>query len=129
MELDPELVRRYTHGPYRVKLTAMIQRLRGLLAQETYQANGNRAKHPEPVVDYNKDRYVADLELMARSLRESRLAPTAVGGQLGDLLVQARTFGFHMATLDVRQHSDIHEQAVDELHRLAGVTEHYDELP
>ncbi|MCH7521311.1 MAG: phosphoenolpyruvate carboxylase [Candidatus Marinimicrobia bacterium] len=129
MELDPELVRRYTHEPYRVKLTAMIERLRLLLAQETYQANGNRAKHPEPGVDYNKDRYVADLELMARSLRESRLAPTAVGGQLGDLLVQARTFGFHMATLDVRQHSDIHEQAVDELLRLAGVTEHYDELP
>lgn len=31
------------------------------------------------------------------------------------LLVQIRTFGFHLATLDVRQHSRVHEQAISEI--------------
>ncbi|MGH7481612.1 MAG: phosphoenolpyruvate carboxylase, partial [Longimicrobiales bacterium] len=39
--------------------------------------------------------------------------------------VLARTFGFHLAALDVRQHSAVHERAVAELLRRAGVVDDY----
>ncbi|WP_272481613.1 phosphoenolpyruvate carboxylase [Rhodothermus marinus] len=49
--------------------------------------------------------------------------------QLTRLLVLAQTFGFHLVTLDVRQHSSVHEAAVAELLRLAGVENDYRALP
>jgi phosphoenolpyruvate carboxylase len=36
--------------------------------------------------------------------------------------VQVRTFGFHLATLDVRQHSNEHSKALDEVLQASGVT-------
>ncbi|KAA0220308.1 phosphoenolpyruvate carboxylase, partial [candidate division KSB1 bacterium] len=63
-----------------------------------------------------------DLTLIQDSLRAVRL-----GGndRLEDLLARVKTFGFHLAALDIRQHSNIHEQAVAELLQIAGVTEQY----
>jgi phosphoenolpyruvate carboxylase len=39
-----------------------------------------------------------------------------------------RTFGFHLATVDVRQNSDVHEAVVAELLRCAGVAADYETL-
>jgi len=66
----------------------------------------------------------ADLALMADSLRAegaSRLAD----GQLRDVLRRAEVFGFHLARLDLRQHSQVHERVVAEILRAAGVVEDY----
>src|SRR5690606_4758310 len=41
------------------------------------------------------------------------------------LRVQADAFGFHLAALDLRQHSRVHEAAVADLLRLAGVEAAY----
>lgn len=65
--------------------------------------------------------FINDLELVQRCLRADRLHALADEGRLADLVIQARTFGFHLAELDVRQHSRQHELAVAELLRLAGV--------
>jgi phosphoenolpyruvate carboxylase len=66
----------------------------------------------------------ADLTLMADSLRAegaSRLAD----GQLKDVLRRAEVFGFHLARLDLRQHSQVHEGVVAEILRAAGVVDDY----
>jgi phosphoenolpyruvate carboxylase len=66
----------------------------------------------------------ADLTLMADSLRAegaSRLAD----GQLRDVQRRAEVFGFHLARLDLRQHSQVHEGVVAEILRAAGVVEDY----
>jgi len=77
---------------------------------------------------YSTAALLADLELLRRALR-------AIGGPwlrgyapLDDAIVRCRVFGLHLATLDVRQHSAVHEKAVDELLRLAGVTDRYGAL-
>jgi len=49
-----------------------------------------------------------------------------------DLVAQARAFGFHLATLDIRQHSDEHGRALGEMLRAAGLLEagvQYNDLP
>ncbi len=58
--------------------------------------------------------FVADLELMRASLLGNsgeRLAAAL----LDPLLLQARTFGLHLHTLDIRQHARLHAAALDEV--------------
>ncbi len=66
----------------------------------------------------------ADLDAIAASLEASVAAPLA-SGRLERLRRAVRTFGFHLATLDVRQNSDVHEATVGELLRVAGVHDAY----
>lgn len=58
--------------------------------------------------------YRADLDVLDRSLRAAGFAAVA-DQDLRDALRRADVFGFHLATLDIRQHSDVHARAVDEL--------------
>ncbi|HEX8486523.1 phosphoenolpyruvate carboxylase [Sphingomonas sp.] len=51
--------------------------------------------------------------------------PLAGSGALGRLIRACETFGFHLATLDLRQNSAVHERVVAELLKVAGVAEDY----
>jgi len=55
------------------------------------------------------------------SLREHHGGLIANDGELTELIDQVRAFGFHLATLDIRQHSDAHALAVAEMLTAAGV--------
>ncbi|WP_082233915.1 phosphoenolpyruvate carboxylase [Halobacillus massiliensis] len=48
---------------------------------------------------------------------------------LQKLVRQVKLFGFHLATLDIRNHSGEHESAIDELLKNVGITEDYSQLP
>ena len=103
--LDEDSIRHLDREPFRVKLTHMQARL--------------------GTPDYDCARYIKDLTLIQAALRFAGLQETAERGGVADALVAARTFGFHLAALDIRQHSRVHEAAVAELFQLAGVTEDY----
>lgn len=103
--LPEESIRHLQREPFRIKLTHMQARL--------------------GTPDYDCERYLADLELLQSALRFAGLVETAERGGVADALVAARTFGFHLAALDIRQHSRVHEAAVAELFQLAGVSEDY----
>ena len=64
----------------------------------------------------------ADLRALARALSRG---PLATGGALGRLIRAIDVFGFHLATLDLRQNSDVHERVVAELLKVAGVESDY----
>ncbi|BEP12530.1 phosphoenolpyruvate carboxylase [Acidothermaceae bacterium B102] len=57
------------------------------------------------------DEFVADLRLLQDSLAAAGAGRIAYGG-VQDLLWQAETFGFHLAELEVRQHSGLHTAAL-----------------
>jgi phosphoenolpyruvate carboxylase len=62
----------------------------------------------------------ADLEIIAHSLANH--GSTALAERrLRPLMRAVEVFGFHLASLDLRQNSAVHEQVVAELLRLAGV--------
>ncbi|QOY96035.1 phosphoenolpyruvate carboxylase [Massilia sp. UMI-21] len=63
--------------------------------------------------------FAADLEVIAASLRANHGA-TLVAPRLASLMRAARIFGFHLASLDMRQSSDVHERVLAELFARAG---------
>jgi phosphoenolpyruvate carboxylase len=62
--------------------------------------------------------FLADLRLVQESLAAAGAGRQAFG-ELQHLIWQAETFGFHLAGLEVRQHSQVHREALREL-RAAG---------
>ncbi len=62
---------------------------------------------------------------MARSLSAAGEGTLATGGALGRLIRAVEIFGFHLATLDLRQNSAVHERVVAELLKAAGVEGDY----
>ncbi len=114
---------RFPEEPYRRKLYIMrerlarnIQRVEGLLAGETKRL-------PKPGYD-SEVQFTRDLELIRASLI-SHGDSDAANGELLDLLRLARTFGFFLASLDIRQESAVHSAAVTEVLRAAGVEADY----
>lgn len=69
-----------------------------------------------------------DLLLIRKSLHRAGLREVAEEGFLSDAIVRARVFGLHLATLDIRQHSRVHEHAITELLRISGVCDDFTEL-
>jgi phosphoenolpyruvate carboxylase len=67
----------------------------------------------------------ADLAAIAHSLAAGGDGILAGPGALGRLIRSAEVFGFHLATIDMRQNSAVHERVVAELLRTAGVTDDY----
>lgn len=69
-----------------------------------------------------------DLTILAHGLRANGKGVFATSGALGRLIRTVELFGFHLATLDMRQNSRIHERVVGELLAVAGVEANYLEL-
>ncbi len=67
--------------------------------------------------------FAADLDVIAASLVENGDADLGEG-RLLNLREAVSAFGFHLATMDVRQNSDVHERAVAELLNIAGVADY-----
>src|SRR5690242_6558711 len=65
------------------------------------------------------EEFVADLRLVRDSLDEN------CGGRIAEelldpLVITVETFGFHLHTLDVRQHARLHTEAIEELNAATG---------
>ncbi|SFB91238.1 phosphoenolpyruvate carboxylase [Massilia yuzhufengensis] len=78
--------------------------------------------HAPPYQDAGE--FAADLDVLADSLRANHGA-VLVEPRLAGLTRAARIFGFHLASLDMRQSSDVHERVLAELFARAGGTPDY----
>lgn len=123
--LSTRFKRRYKNEPYRRKITHMMHRLQMLLND----VNSDDQQVLQSADDYRAGDFLADLNLIHQSLKESGLHDIAEYGPFNDLRIRARTFGFHLAALDIRQHSGLHEKAVADLLAIAQVHEKYASLP
>lgn len=117
-------LRRFKAEPYALKLVYMQARLRATLAHlealSDFRTRGTALAPHSPGYE-NAQQFLDDVRLIQRSLRENHAASLAGGGALAHLEVQAMTFGFHLATLDIRQHSDEHALALEAMFAAAGV--------
>jgi len=66
------------------------------------------------------DEFVADLKLIADSLTKNK-GEILTHGRLKNLIRNAETFGFHLATLDIRQHRNVHTAALAEICSQHGI--------
>jgi phosphoenolpyruvate carboxylase len=67
----------------------------------------------------------ADLATLGRGLAAEGNGALGTSGSLARLVRAVELFGFHLATLDMRQNSAVHERVVAELLRVAGVERDY----
>jgi phosphoenolpyruvate carboxylase len=109
--------------PYRQALTGIYARLAAAYQVLTGEAP---AKPPatagEPYL--TADELRADLQALLASL-VARHGETFAEGPLPELIRAVDLFGFHLATLDMRQNSAVHERVAAELLEAAGVCEDY----
>ncbi|WP_375427325.1 phosphoenolpyruvate carboxylase [uncultured Sphingomonas sp.] len=113
--------------PYRRALSGIHTRL----AATHLHLTGKPAPRPgalkgEPYPDPAAFR--ADLVTLAHGLADTGETLSS-GGALGRLIRSVELFGFHLATLDLRQNSAVHERVVAELLSVAGVEPDYLGLP
>ncbi len=114
--------------PYRRAVTGIYARLAATYEKITGHAPPRPASvTAEPYASTEALR--ADLVAIAHSLALSTKGSLATGGALGRLIRAVETFGFHLATLDLRQNADVHERVVAELLKVSGVADDYKSLP
>jgi phosphoenolpyruvate carboxylase len=121
--LTPDPSERQADEPYRRMLVATYARLAATLERLVGQGPMRPAKTKLPAYG-EVEEFVADLELVRASL-EANGGGEIARGRLRALLYAVRTFGFHLAPIDLRQNSDVHERVVAELLRVAGVEGDY----
>jgi phosphoenolpyruvate carboxylase len=112
--------------PYRRAMNGMYARL----AATARAAIGSV---PGPTPGANRPPYrdaselADDLTIVERSLRDHGAAPLAAA-RVAPARRSVEAFGFHLAGIDLRQSSDVHEEAVAELLDRAGETSGYRDL-
>ena len=126
LEDAARVAERYPMQPYRQKMACVYRKL-----EATIEGNERpwRAEHlPLPHTYERAEDFIADLRLIQDSLRSHRAARLA-DGRLGSLVRQAEIFGFHLATLDIRQHAGRHTSALAEVFARYGLAAGYASLP
>ncbi len=111
---------RFAGEPYRQKLSFMHR----FLGDEAAVLRAADAEPGGGGYPGGAERYVSDLGLIEATLEQAQ------GGRAASAFVRppyyrARAFRFHLAPLDLREHSSVHERAVADLLRYAGVVPDY----
>jgi phosphoenolpyruvate carboxylase len=122
-EKSPDTNAHRMDEPYRRALTGMYARLAATLKSLT---GGDAARHAvEPQNPYaDASSFLADLKIIQTSLK-SHHAQALAAQRLDPLIRAVEVFGFHLATVDLRQSSDQHEKVVDELLHTARIEKDY----
>ncbi|MDZ7705968.1 MAG: phosphoenolpyruvate carboxylase [Trueperaceae bacterium] len=115
---------RFFEEPYRQKLLQVNRILRAELNQLTGEDNESSAT----IYDERAQGYIRDLLLIEDALRQGQ-DQRAADAFIRPSLYRASAFRFHLASLDLREHSGVHEAAVADLLRYAGVCDDYAQRP
>ncbi len=100
-DLDRQLRRRYPDEPYRQRFSFVAERLRRTRAHLTGRAAPLTGRYAGP----------DELDWELVEIQDALVAdglPRVAWGAVADLRWQLATFGFHLAALEVRQHSLVH---------------------
>lgn len=125
-ESSPDTSEHRKDEPYRRALTGVYARLAATLKELT---GGDAARHavaPQNAYLKSED-FLADLRTIEASLKAHH-GEALIAQRLHPLIRAVEVFGFHLATVDLRQSSDKHEEVVAELLAAARIEPHYGKL-
>lgn len=112
--------------PYRRALTGMYSRLAATLKVLTGTDAARHAVAPQNPYA-NAQEFLSDLKTIEASL-VSQGAKALSDRRLRGLIRTVEVFGFHLATVDLRQSSDMHEAVLAELLQVSSVEKDYSSL-
>ena len=115
-----DVERRFGGQSYRQALGIIGERLDRTRTRLVGGSGSRRGAYGSP------DELLADLRRMQDAMRRHG-ADRIAAGELQDLVWQVETFGFHLASLEVRQHADVHAAALRHLRAGARPEELVDE--
>ena len=113
--------------PYRRALIGMYARLAATLEAFTGTEALRHAVAPQNAYT-SPDQFLHDLRIIGASLAAHH-ANALAAPRLQPLIRAVQVFGFHLATVDLRQSSDKHEAVVAELLKVARIEPDYSALP
>jgi phosphoenolpyruvate carboxylase len=111
-ELSPDKSPHRSGEPYRLAVSGIFARLTATAAR--LEVETTRAAVGEAAPYANAGEFKADLDILYRSLITNNSRVIA-RGRLRHLRRAVDCFGFHLASLDIRQNSAVHERTVAEL--------------
>ncbi len=112
--------------PYRRALIGVYARLAATSQKLGHAIAQRRPVGPaQPYTDSVE--FIHDLDIIINSLNQHKSGWLARGA-IRHLRRAAEVFGFHLASLDMRQHSNIHEHVVSELFKSGGHQNNYSGL-
>ncbi|HEU4672396.1 MAG TPA: phosphoenolpyruvate carboxylase [Candidatus Limnocylindrales bacterium] len=111
-DVERSVRRRFPDEPYRRRLAAIAERLRRTRA--VLVDGADRGAHATRGAYADPDALGAELAELAGAFRAVGLGRVA-DGELRDFRRQVDAFGFHLASLEVRQHADVHRAALGAL--------------
>lgn len=112
--------------PYRRALIGIYARLAATLHDLTGTEALRHAVPPQNAYLSSND-FLADLQIIEASLNDHH-AQALAAPRLRPLMRAVQVFGFHLATVDLRQSSDQHEAVLAELMRVAKIEPDYSAL-
>ncbi|MFC5521433.1 phosphoenolpyruvate carboxylase [Polaromonas jejuensis] len=125
-ESSPDTSEHRKDEPYRRALTGVYARLAATLKELTGGEAARHAVAPQNAYARAED-FLADLRTIEASLKAHH-GEALIAERLHPLIRAVEVFGFHLATVDLRQSSDKHEEVVAELLAVARIEPHYSEL-
>ena len=117
INIDKNIIQRYQYEPLRLKVLCIKQKL----------INYNDSIFSKKML-YNLEKFQNDLNIISEFLLKISDGDHLLNGILKDILVRSKTFGLNFVSLDIRQHSEIHEYAIDEIIKHAKPDLKYGEL-
>ena len=107
-ELDRQLRRRFPNEPYR--------RLFGFIAERLRRTRAHLTAAPSPQTGrYDAADHLCDELAEIQTALDGDGLGRIAWGEVQDFRWQVETFGFHLAALEVRQHSTVHRAALEAL--------------
>lgn len=106
---DQDVIHRFRLEPYRQKFILVFRKLRA-----TRNVNVDNVQAENTGIYSSATELLDDLNLVRESL-EANCGADLVKGELARLIRRVEIFGFHLATLDVRQHAKRHRSAIQEI--------------
>lgn len=118
LQLPPSVLMKYRNEPFAQKLylirKKLVSTLKHIKELENIEILGEHDKPPKSAYAQWQE-LLCDLEVLQESYANANATNLAFDGALADFVVQVKTFGFHLAALDIRQHSSVHEEVIHEL--------------
>jgi phosphoenolpyruvate carboxylase len=122
-DASPDRNEHRSDEPYRRALIGMYARLAATLQELTGTEALRHAVAPQTPYG-SPSELLDDLRIIERSLK-SHHAQALIAPRLAPLMRAVQVFGFHLATVDLRQSSDQHEAVLAELLKVARIEADY----
>ena len=104
--IDKKIQEQLQLEPFRLKILCLKQKLERHKEKLTIH-------YKKP--DYISKEFISELKIIQSSLKLLSTKNKIDTGPISDLIIQAEIFGFNMMSLDIREHSDVHEEVIHEI--------------